>query len=283
MEPRRYEDIEVERIGPVARIWHARPAARNAQSQRLLTELDTAFADAAADPEVRVVVLAGRGDHFSAGHDLKEAQAKRAGFTVEERWAYEEVHYYGCALRLWDLPKPTIAQVQGACVAGAFMLANMCDLVVASDDAFFADPVCRTLAAAATEVLIHPWVLGTRLAKELLYTGRRMTAEEGLRVGMVNRVVPRAELEAATLALAEEVAAAEPFALRLVKRSLNRTLDIQGLRTALEAHFDTHQLSHVSDAMKAVRERGFASAITRGAGGTGGTGGAPGAPGDGSR
>jgi enoyl-CoA hydratase len=256
--------IAVERRGAVCWLFHNRPDMRNAESSVLLDELDAALSDAVADDAVRVVVIAGKGDHFSAGHDLKEGQERRQGFTVEERWAYEERRYLDYSLRIWDCPKPTIASVQGACIAGGFMVANMCDMVVASDDAFFVDPVCRTLAASAVEVLVHPWVMGLRAAKEFLFTGRRMAAEEAHRLGMVNRVVPRAELEAATTALAEEIAAAPPFAIKLTKRSLNRAADIQGFRNAVMAHFDTHQLAHVSEEFKAMRERGLATAIARG-------------------
>lgn len=259
-----YQQIAYEVSGPVARLSHDRPAARNAESQTLLGELDDALREAVADDRVRVLIFDGKGDHFSAGHDLKEAAEKRADFTVEQRWAYEELYYFECAMRIWDCPKPTIAQVHGACIAGGFMVANMCDLVVASDDAFFADPVCQTLGACAVEVLIHPWVMGARKAKEVLFTGRRMPAQEAFEVGMVNKVVPRAELEAETLALANHIANAEPFALKLVKRSINRTLDVQGLRNSLLAHFDTHQLSHVTEAFKTAREKGLASAIARG-------------------
>src|SRR5690606_9788453 len=223
-----YSTIAVEHFDSVCRISLARETARNAQSQQLLDELDHALQAAAVAEDVRVVVLAGRGAHFSAGHDLKEAQAKRADFTVEERWAYESKRYFDYCLRIWDCPKPTIAQVQGACVSGGFMIANMCDLVVCSEDAFFSDPVAHTLAAAATEVLIHPWVMGLRRAKEMLFTGERMTAQEAHALGMVNRVLPSAELEAATLALAQRIAQAPPFGLRLLKKSLNRSLDAQG-------------------------------------------------------
>ena len=260
----KYECVDYEAMGAVVRIWHDRPEARNAESQQLLDELDDALGRAGKDDAVRAVILAGKGDHFSAGHDLKEAQAKRANFTVEERWAYESVRYFDYCMRIWDFPKPTVAQVQGACIAGGFMVANMCDLVVAADDAFFADPVCHSLATAAVETLIHPWVMGLRKAKEMLYTGERMTAADALAIGMVNRVVPRADLEAATLALAERIAMAPPFAIRLMKRSLNRTLDVQGLRTALSAHFDTHQLSHMTEEFKAVRDVGLAKAISKG-------------------
>ncbi len=259
-----YEQIAYTVEGPVARLSHNRPEARNAESQRLLGELDDALGRAVADDTVRVVIFDGKGDHFSAGHDLKEGAAKRADFTVEQRWAYEELYYFECAMRIWDCPKPTIAQVHGACIAGGFMVANMCDIVVASDDAFFADPVCQTLGACAVEVLVHPWVMSTRKAKELLFTGRRMSAQEAFDVGMVNKVVPRGELASETMAMAGQIAKAEPFALKLVKRSLNRALDMQGMRNSLLAHFDTHQLSHVTEAFKSARDKGLASAIARG-------------------
>lgn len=259
-----FQQIAYAVDGPVARLSHNRPEARNAESQTLLSELDDALGRAVADTDVRVIVFDGKGDHFSAGHDLKEGAEKRANFTVEQRWAYEELYYFDCAMRIYDCPKPTIAQVQGACIAGGFMVANMCDIVIASEDAFFADPVCQTLGACAVELLIHPWVMGARKSKELLFTGRRMPAQEAYEVGMVNKVVPRADLEAETQAMAEQIAKAEPFALKLVKRSINRTLDAQGLRNSLLAHFDTHQLSHVTEAFKGARDRGLAHAIQRG-------------------
>ncbi len=259
-----YTQIEYLVQGAIARINHNRPETRNAESQTLLDEMDAALAEAVKDDNVRVIVIGGNGPHFSAGHDLKEAQAKRAGFTAEQRYAYEELRYLDYCLRIWDCPKPTIAKVQGAAVAGGFMVANMCDLIVASDDAFFADPVCRTLAAAAVEVLIHPWVMGLRTAKDFLFTGRRMGMEEALRLGMVNRVVPLAELEAATMKLADEIASAPPFALKLTKRSLNRAFDMQGFRNSLLAHFDTHQLAHLTEEFRAVKEAGLASAIKKG-------------------
>jgi enoyl-CoA hydratase len=259
-----FTQIAVRRDGAVGTILHNRPEQRNAESSVLLDEMDQALGAFVSDPEIRVIVFGGAGDHFSAGHDLKEAAARRSEFTVEQRWAYEEQRYLDYSLRIWDCPKPTIASVQGACIAGGFMVANMCDLIVAADDAYFADPVAKTLAACAIEVLVHPYVMGLRAAKELLFTGRRMTAEEAHRVGMVNRVVPRAELEAATMALAQDVAQAPPFALKLVKRSLNRAADLMGFRQAVNAHFDTHQLAHVTEEFKATRAAGLTAGIARG-------------------
>lgn len=254
----------IEQSGAVRRIWLNRPAARNAQSQQLLDDLDAAFEDAKADTDTRVVVLAAKGQHFSAGHDLKQAQAERAEFTVEERWAYEEKRYFGYCMRIWDFPKPTIVQVQGACVAAGFMLANMCDLMVAAEDAFFSDPVTHTMGAAATEVLIHPWVMGLRNAKELLFTGGRLGAVEAKAMGMVNRVVPTDRLDEETMTLAQQVAKAPPFAMQILKKSLNRSVDVQGMRQALSAHFDLHQLSHLSEGYRQTKEAGLANALIKG-------------------
>lgn len=258
-----YDTLAIENHGAVRRILLARPAQRNAQSQQMLDELMHAMDAARTDDAVHVVVIGGQGDHFSAGHDLKQAQAERANFTVEERWAYEELRYFDYSMKIWDFPKPTIAQVQGACVAGGFMIANMCDLVVASESAYFSDPVGHTLGAAATEVLIHPWVMGARKAKEMLYMGSKISAREAEAIGMVNRVVGDAELGETVLAMAQQIAKAPPFGLRLIKRSINRSLDAQGLRTALAAHFDTHQLSHLSEGFLTARDRGLANAIQK--------------------
>lgn len=253
----------IEQSGAVRRIWLNRPQARNAQSQQMLDDLDAAFDAARSDRATRVVVLAARGDHFSAGHDLKQAEAERADFTVEERWAYEEQRYFGYCMRIWDFPKPTVAQVQGACVGAGFMLANMCDLMVAAENAFFSDPVTHTMGAAATEVLIHPWVMGLRAAKELLFTGERLTAAEAKALGMVNRVVPVDRLAEETMALAQRIGEAPPFALQILKKSLNRSVDVQGMRQALSAHFDVHQLSHVSEEYRQTKEAGLAGAILK--------------------
>ncbi|MFL9895786.1 MULTISPECIES: enoyl-CoA hydratase [Paraburkholderia] len=259
-----YQHILYHVDAGVARISHNRPQARNAESQALLDELDSAMRRATDDPAVKAIILAGEGEHFSAGHDLKEAALKRADFTVEQRWAYESRYYFDYALRILDCPKPTIAEVQGACVAGGFMVANMCDLVIASNDAFFSDPVCQSLGTAGVEVMIHPWVMGARKAKEFLFTGGRMSADEAARAGMVNRVVPRDSLRDETKALARKIAAGDAFAIMLVKRSINRGLDIQGLRAAMTAHFDAHQLSHLSESFQQRRSEGLAQSIARG-------------------
>lgn len=257
-----YNTIIYEKHRNVGYIWLNRPDAANAQNEEMLHELDHALQEADQDSDVRVVVLGGKGRHFSAGHDLKQAEI-RAAFNVEQRWAFEEKVYFDYCMRILDFPKPTIAQVQGACVAAGFMVANMCDLIIAADDAFFSDPVVQNLAAAGVEVLIHPWVLGMRHAKYLLFTGERISAQEALALGMVNKVVPREMLAEETRKVAEKIAQAPPFAMKLIKKSLNQTLDIQGLRNALTSHFAVHQLTHTTSEWNEVKQRGLSGTIPR--------------------
>lgn len=256
-----YTEISYEQFGAVARVCHGRPDKANAESEQLLAELDHALARAAQDDAVRVLILGAQGKHFSAGHDLWDGMDKRGNFSPEQHWLWEQEHYLGNALRIWDFPKPTIAQVQGSCIAGGFMVANACDLLVAADDAMFSDPVVHSLGAAAVEMLVHPWVLGLRKAKEFLFTGERIGAVEGKEWGMVNHVVPRAELERFTLALAQRIAEAPPIAMRMIKRSLNRTADMQGFRNAIQAHFDTHLLSSSTQEFETIKARGMSRSM----------------------
>jgi enoyl-CoA hydratase len=257
-----YGTISYQVADGIARIAQNRPDRSNAQSAPLLDDLDHAMSQAVADPEVRVIILSGNGKHFSAGHDLHDEIMLEGQKSPEARYEFESKRYLEYCLRIFDAPKPTIAQVHGACIAGAFMVANMCDLIIASEDAFFADPVVGAFGAAAVEVLVHPWVMGLRQAKQFLFTGGRMTAVEAHHIGMVNEVVAREQLEERTEELARQIAKAQPFALRLIKRSLNRTADIQGFRAALDAHFDTHQLSHMGTEAQAVAASGVANRIS---------------------
>lgn len=245
-----YEQITYEQFGPVVRICHNRPEKSNSQSRKLLRELDAAVVRAGDDKDVRVVIIGGKGKHFSAGHDLQEGMESSGDPELDmspESWEAMETEYYmDYCMRIYDLPKPTIAQVQGACVGGGFMVANMCDLMVASEDAFFADPVVHMVATTGAEVLIAPYVLGFRKAKELMYTGERLSAQDAHMLGMVNRLVPRERLEDETLAMANRIAKAPPFAIRMTKKSLNRALDMTGFREAIQAHHHTHLLAHQS-------------------------------------
>ncbi|MGH3715351.1 MAG: enoyl-CoA hydratase [Micromonosporaceae bacterium] len=254
--------VTYQRKGPVAIVTMDRPEYRNAQNSAMTYALDAAFTRAVDDDDVKVIVLAGAGKHFSAGHDIgtpgRDVDVPYDRRAVmwwthvgkdggDARYAREMEVYLGMCRRWREIPKPTIAMVQGACVAGGLMLAWVCDLIVAADDAFFSDPVVR-MGIPGVEYFAHPWVLGPRAAKEFLFTGDRFDAAWALQHGMVNRVVPRADLEASTLALAERIAAMPRFGLALTKRAVNQAEDAMGLRTGMDSVFGLHHFAHAHNA-----------------------------------
>lgn len=250
-----YSTIEYEQpAAGVARIVLARPEKRNAQNRRMTHELNEAFDRAAQDDAVKVVILAGRGSDFCSGHDLADTSigdpfptvGTSAGFGrpgAEGFMAYEEEVYLNMCWRWRNLPKPTIAAVHGRAIAGALMLIWVCDLVVASEDATFSD-ITVALGVNGVEYFAHPWELGARKAKELLFTGAAITAADARQLGMVNKVVAPAELEDAALTLAELIATKPSFALKLAKESVNQTLDTQGYWASLRSAFGLHSLAH---------------------------------------
>src|SRR5215467_13853391 len=253
------ETIKVERDGAIVRIRMNRPDKRNAQNPTLINEMDAAFMAAGADPDVRVIVLSGEGPSFSGGHDLEYPGYDRRRYTYQTRLDMERDLFVDKMLRIRNLPKPTIAQVQGHCVAAGLMLACMCDLIVAADDAVFSNPVLR-MTGAGVELLVEPWELGLRKAKEFLWTGDAVDAREAWRLGLVNRVVPRKRLADETLALAERIALVPPVTASLVKESLNQTAALMGKEHAWRYHFMVHQFMHgtktAADALRARRKTG---------------------------
>jgi enoyl-CoA hydratase len=166
---------------------------------------------------------------------------------IESRLNRESEVYLELVRRWRELPKPTIAMVHGACVAGGLMLAWACDLIIASDDAFFADPVLR-MGAPGVEYFAHPFQMGPRFAKEFLFLGERVEAERARELGMINRVVPRSVLETETIAIAEKIAAMPRMALTLTKKAVNFAEDEMGLRATMDHSFALHQLAHASSA-----------------------------------
>ncbi len=238
----------------VARIVLARPEAANAQNYQMLSELNQAFDQAARDDSVRVIILAADGKHFSSGHDLR-APADMTDIEPVGNWwcfdapgaegymATEAEMYVGLCWRWRNLAKPTIAQVQGKVIAGGLMLVWPMDLVVCSEDATFSDPVVA-FGVNGHEYFTHPYEAGARLAKEMLFTGRAITADEALRHGMVNKVVPRDELGSAALAMAEHIAKRPMLGLTLAKQSVNNTLDAMGMYTAIQSAFGLHHVGH---------------------------------------
>jgi enoyl-CoA hydratase len=256
------EVVRYEVEGPIATVTMNRPEYRNAQNSAMTYALDAAFTRAVDDDEVKVIVLAGEGKHFSAGHDIG-TPGRDVDTTFDRkavmwwdhvgkpggdgRYAREMEVYLGMCRRWREIPKPTIAMVHGACIAGGLMLAWVCDLIVASDDAFFSDPVVR-MGIPGVEYFAHPWVLGPRAAKEFLFTGDRFGAARAYELGMVNKVVPRDELRKETEAIAERIAAMPRFGLALAKRAVNQAEDQMGLRAGMDSVFGLHHFAHAHNA-----------------------------------
>jgi enoyl-CoA hydratase len=247
--------------GRVVRISLNRPERRNAQHRGLLVELDEAFLRAERDDVVRVVILAGVGPTFSSGHDLgsPEHQAETTPGPGEhptyrvnggtrlaaERRMLQEHHYFFENTKRWrNLRKITIAQVHGEIFAAGLMLAWACDLIVAAENARFADPVGPRLGGAGVEYFAHPWEFGPRKAKELLLTGDAIDADEAHRLGMVSKVFPVGDLARRTLEFAERIARVPSVASLFVKESVNQSVDAQGFQTALSAVFSLHHVLH---------------------------------------
>lgn len=238
----------------VATITLNRPDRRNAQNPEMLEELNAAWERAADDDDVRVILLRAEGPHFSAGHDVStEGRQPNPRMTREYAetfgtlglYNWEAKHYLGYSRRWRDIPKPSIAAVQGACIAGGLLLAWPCDLIVAADNARFSDPVVL-MGIGGVEYHGHTWELGPRKAKEMLFMASSINAEEARQCGMVNRVVPVEELDSTALEMAQHIARMPPHALAMAKRAVNQTLDIQGQYAAIQSCFDIHHLGHAS-------------------------------------
>ena len=242
----------------VARLVLNRPESRNAQDTTLLYALNAAFDQAARDDTIKVIILSAAGPHFSSGHDLREGGSITdqmsghetvgtwCGFGcagAEGRMAREKEVYLGLSERWRNIPKPTIAQVQGKCIAGGLMLAWPCDLIVAADDAAFCDNTVG-MGVAGVEYFAHPWELGPRKAKELLFTADWLSAQDAKALGMVNHVVQAADLATFTLDLARRIASKPMFALKLAKEAVNAAEDAQGRVNAMQTAFALHQLAH---------------------------------------
>ncbi|WP_420383464.1 enoyl-CoA hydratase [Novosphingobium sp.] len=254
-EPVRYEVID-----NVAWITLNRPGFNNAQNGQMTYAIDDAFIRAVNDDDVRAIVLAGEGKHFSAGHDIGtpgrdlhkdfERRLILPGHTnkpaAELLYTREQEQYLGMCRRWRDVPKPTIAMVQGACIAGGLMLAWVCDLIVASDDAFFQDPVNR-MGIPGVEYFAHAFELPPRVAKEFLLLGERMSAQRAESFGMVNKVVPRAELRETVAAWAAKLAAQPRMGNWLTKQAINHVEELRGKRSAMDTAFHMHHFAHAQN------------------------------------
>ena len=246
--------------GGIAVVSLDRADKRNAQNNLMTYELNACYDDAARRNDVKVIVLRAEGPHFSAGHDLRDRTTPdefarvfpQSGFTGEGQeamMAHEEEVYFNMCWRWRNLPKPVIAAAQGKSIAGALMLLWVADIIIAAEDATFSDPVVA-FGVNGVEYFGHPWEFGPRKAKELLFTGDSFTAHEAMQLGMVNRVVPAAELDGAAMDMARRIATKPGFALKLAKESVNQALEAQGQYTAMRAAFSLQHLGHANNKLR---------------------------------
>ncbi len=252
----------VDNRGPegVAVISLNRDDKRNAQNNQMTYELNHCFDLAARDSDVKVIVLRAEGKHFSSGHDLRDRsshqdfpqvfpQSPFTGEGQEGMMAHEEEVYFNMCWRWRNIPKPVIAAAQGKTIAGGLMLLWVADIIIAADDATFSDPVVA-FGVNGVEYFGHPWELGARKAKELLFTGESITAQEAMTLGMVNKVVEAANLDLTTLQMAQTIAQRPGFALKLAKESVNQALEAQGQYTAMKAAFSLQHLGHANNRLR---------------------------------
>ena len=233
----------------------------NSQNSQMLYALDDAFLKATSDDGVKVIVLKANGKHFSAGHDigtpgrdfhLGRDDRRSMNYNhdnkpgAEKAYVREQEVYLEFCRRWRAVPKATIAQVQGGCIAGGLMLAWVCDLIIASDDAFFQDPVVQ-MGFPGVEYFAHPFELNIRLAKEFLLLGERWTAERVLSAGMINKIVPRSELDQATVDWAKKISQQPRLAMALTKQACNHIEDLQGKRSGMDMVFGYHHFAHANN------------------------------------
>jgi enoyl-CoA hydratase len=239
----------------VYRVVMTRADKGNAQTNQMLYAIDEAFQSLCQNEQCKVIVLAGEGRHFNTGHDLEAFDPSLDGVEPLTLWggfgapamegymAFEEEAYFNLPLRWRNMPKPLIAEVQGKVIAAGLVLAWVSDIVIASEEAVFIDPVVSA-GFNGVEYFAHPWELGVRKAKEMLFTGQGLTAAAAERAGMVNRVVPLEQLSAEVLALAQRIAEQPAMGLRLAKMAVNQTQDEQGYYNALRSAMSLQHLSH---------------------------------------
>jgi enoyl-CoA hydratase len=230
-----YTTIRLEKRDSIAWLVLNRPERLNALNQTMLGEINEALDVVEADEQLRAVVVTGAGSAFSSGFDLKDQMEQRPQGITQWRGILRKD--FDTVVRFWHFPKPTIAAVNGHCLAGAFELGLACDMTIAADTAVFGEPELKF--GAGIVVMLLPWIVGPKLAKEIIMTGAdRISAAEAHRIGIVNRIVAAADLEATALMLALHLAAIDPTLMRQTKRALNRSFEVMGMTEALEAALD---------------------------------------------
>jgi enoyl-CoA hydratase len=231
----KFQTIELQTGQPVAVLTLNRPQRLNAINKQMLGELQDALDIVEADGGVRVLVVKGAGGNFSSGFDLKEQMEAQPSGAAQWREILDRD--FQAVKRFWSLKKPTIAAVNGYCLAGGCELALCCDITIAADDATFGEPELKF--GAGIVVMILPWLVGPKRAKEILLTGAdRIPAKEALDIGLINRIVPAADVESAAMAMAKHIAVIDPNLVQQTKRAINWQFEIMGLTEALDDALD---------------------------------------------
>jgi enoyl-CoA hydratase len=253
MERQELETVIYEKDGPIARIILNRPEKANAQSSAMVWDVENCLKDAEADYGIKVAIFKANGRGFCAGHDMgaggpsypEFAEAGQAGHP----WNGPATLFLWPVLHLWEFQKPTVAAVQGFCVGGGTYFALLNDIVVASEDAYFQMPLPQGLGFPGGETMIEPWVMmNFHHAYEYLYLSQTVDAREAQRLGMVNRVVPRDELEETAEAIAHQIAQAPLSVLMGVKAGVKRAWEGMGMRVHIQSHLQVMQaVGHAGD------------------------------------
>ncbi|WP_054301105.1 enoyl-CoA hydratase/isomerase family protein [Gemmobacter sp. LW-1] len=261
-------DLPTEIVGceirdGVAWLTINRPKKINALSSGVVQALTAHVRDLQADDRVKVIVLRGSGNHFSVGYDISEEV--EVGLARPEDWHGALSNNVGLSMAVWASQKPTIAAVDGWCLAGACELAMACDMIVATDRAQFGEPEIRFGSGPVT--LLMPFILGQKKTMELLLTGDTISAAEAERLGMINRVVEPEALDQAVAQLAQKIALTPLITLRLTKIALTRAYEAMGLRNAVNTNLDlaatlnAAQAPEKTEFVTLVREQGLRKAL----------------------
>lgn len=259
-----FDTIEVHRDGRVGVITLNRPDVLNAINHKLTEEVSEVLAEYAEDSEIRAIVVQANGRAFSAGFDLSPP-AEGATSDYHD-WREDQERNFEFIQSFWNHPKPTIAAVHGYCLAGAFETALACDVTIAAENTFFGEPEVRLGVGIVSMIL--PWVVGPKKAKEWILTGfDRVTTDEALRCGAINRVVAENELRDQAMSMAKDMAAASATAVQYSKQAINRTYETMGMREALASARDIDLLITVAggpenaEFNKVRQEKGLKAAL----------------------
>jgi len=262
MEKRELQTVLYEKDGPVAWITLRFSEKANVQSSDLVFDVDTCLDDADRDYDLKVVVLKADGPGFSAGHavlgdpstEMREINQSTA--ALGSPWKGQWDIYGAPVMKLWEFPKPTIAQVHGYCLGGGTVWGLLTDMTVASEDAYFQFPVLQGMAMPCMETGIEPWLfMNFKRTAEYMYTSQELSAAEAREMGLVNRVVPRERLDDEVAELAFHIAQAPLSTLMAAKANIRRAWEMMGIRTHLQASNDLlTSASAARDVQEYIRE-----------------------------